>query len=231
MQFRDRQQAGRELGRALLGYVGVDALVLGLPRGGVPVAVEVAGVLEAPLDIWIVRKLGAPPQPELGMGAIAEGPAIYLDRDMIAILGLTERQVMDVVRREADEIRRRVALYRAGRPAPDLRGRTVILVDDGIATGGTTRAAIKGVRKRRAGKVILAAPVASPNAVAALRPLVDDLICPRQPYQLLAIGAWYEDFRQVSDAEVPRLLGLARARPHFRSDVAPGGVPEQERRA
>jgi putative phosphoribosyl transferase len=210
MQFKDRRQAGRQLGQALLEYVGASTLVLGLPRGGVPVAFEVARILEAPLDIWMVRKLGVPRQPELGMGAIAEGPAVHLDRDLVASAGLSAAQVMAVVHLEAAEIRRREALYRAGHPAPDVRGRTVILVDDGIATGGTIRAAIEGVRKRGARRVILAAPVASPEVVAVVRPLVDGLVCPFQPRDLFAIGAWYEDFRQVPDAEVRRLLGLAR---------------------
>lgn len=210
MQFENRTDAGRRLARALLTYAGRDVLVIGLPRGGVPVAFEVASMLLAPLDIWVVRKLGVPFQPELGMGAIAEGPALVLDRDLIARLGISSREVMEVVRREADEVRRRVGRFRGQRPAPEVEDRTVLVVDDGVATGGTTRAAIKGLRKRGAREVVLAVPVASPEVMWTLRPLVDDLVCLSQPRDLIAIGAWYEDFQQVSDAEVARLLEVAR---------------------
>ena len=212
MQFENRTEAGRTLGRALLTYAGRDLLVLGLPRGGVPVAFEVADMLAAPLDVWVVRKLGVPFQPELGMGAIAEGPAVYLDRDLVARLGLSSREVMDVVRREGDEVRRRVSRFRGARPAPEVKGRTVLLVDDGIATGGTTRAAVKGLRKRGATELVLAVPVASPEVISTLRPLVDDIVCLFRPRDLVAIGVWYEDFQQVPDLEVTRLLELARTR-------------------
>jgi putative phosphoribosyl transferase len=226
MQFENREQAGRWLGQALLDHVGQDTLVLGLPRGGVPVAFQVARTLDAPLDIWIVRKLGAPSQPELGLGALAEGPAIHLNRQLIADLGISDREVMQAVRREARELRARVARFRGARALPDLRGRTVILVDDGIATGGTTRAAIKGVRKLGAAQVIVAAPIASPSVIATLRPAVDGILCLSQPAEMFAIGAWYEDFRQVPDEEVNRLLGIAR----WRAEIAvargyPGAQP------
>lgn len=156
MQLENRTEAGRTLGRALLSYAGRNLLVLGLPRGGVPVAFEVADMLAAPLDVWVARKLSVPSRPELGMGAIAEGPAIHLDRDLIARLGLSSREVTDAVRREEEELQSRVSRFRGARPAPDVTGRTVLLVDDGIATGATTRAAILGLRKRGAPELVLA---------------------------------------------------------------------------
>lgn len=219
MQFQNRTDAGRRLGRALLSYAGRDVLVLGLPRGGVPVAFEVASMLGAPLDVWVVRKLGVPFQPELGMGAVAEGPALVLDRQLIADLGVATREVMAVVRREADELGRRVLRFRGDRPPPDVSGRTVILIDDGIATGNTTRAVIKGLRKRGAEQLVIATPVATPEVIARLRPLVDDVVCLSRPRDLIAIGVAYEDFRQVSDAEVARLVAAA------------GGEREDESRA
>jgi putative phosphoribosyl transferase len=219
MQFENRTDAGRRLGRALLTYAGQNALVLGLPRGGVPVAFEVASMLAAPLDVWMVRKLGVPFQPELGMGAVSEGPALVLDRHLVAELGISTHEVMEVVRREVDELRRRVVRFRGDRPPPDVRGRTVVLVDDGIATGNTTRAAVKGLRKRGAEQVVLATPVATPEVLASLRPLVDDVVCLSRPRALIAIGVAYEDFRQVSDAEVARLLAAARAEREAESRV------------
>lgn len=204
--FTDRRAAGRELARALIHHAGTNALVLGLPRGGVPVADEVARVLGARLDVWVVRKLGAPMQPELGMGAIAEGPAVVLDRSIVRGLGVSSGEIFEVARREMAEVRRRVERFRKGRDAPAIEGRTVILVDDGIATGGTTRAAIHAIRKRRPRRLVLAVPVASPDIVASLAQEVDELVCLFQPARMYAIGLWYEDFRQVSDAEVARIL-------------------------
>jgi putative phosphoribosyl transferase len=211
--FADRRAAGRALAQALIHHAGVNAIVLGLPRGGVPVADEVAGVLGGTLDVWVVRKLGAPFQPELGMGAIAEGPAVVLDRSIVRELGISRADLLEVARREMNEVRRRVERFRGGRAAPDLRGRIVILVDDGIATGGTMRAVIRAVKKRRPGRLVLATPVASPEIVAVLRREVDEVVCLHQPEMLLAIGLWYEDFRQVPDEEVVRILARAAHRP------------------
>lgn len=204
--FADRHDAGRMLAQALLRYAGTSPLVLGLPRGGVPVADEVARTLDGDLDVWVARKLGAPFQPELGMGAIAEGPAVVLDRSMVRMLGITRAQLLEVARREMGEVRRRVERFRGGRTPPDLRDRTVILVDDGIATGGTMRAAVRAVKKRRPARLVVAVPVAPPDTIAAIRREVDDVVCLHEPEALLAIGLWYEDFRQVRDDEVVRIL-------------------------
>ena len=204
--FADRREAGRLLAQALIHHAGTNALVLGLPRGGVPVADEVARVLGGTLDVWVVRKLGAPMQPELGMGAIAEGPAVVIDRSTVRLLGISSAQLLAVARREMVEVRRRVERFRGGRPAPALGGRTVILVDDGIATGGTMRAAIRAVKKRGPAQLVVAVPVAAPDSVATLRREVDEVVCLHEPEHLHAIGLWYEDFRQVPDEEVSRIL-------------------------
>jgi putative phosphoribosyl transferase len=209
--FADRRAAGQLLAQALLHHAGVNAIVLGLPRGGVPVADEVARVLGGSLDVWVVRKLGAPFQPELGMGAIAEGPAVILDRSTVRLLGVSSVQLLGVARREMEEVRRRVERFRSGRPLPELRDRIVILVDDGIATGGTMRAAIRAVRRRHPARIVVAAPVAAPDIVAALRREVDEVVCLHQPEDLYAIGLWYEDFRQVHDEEVVRILERSRS--------------------
>lgn len=212
MRFEDRHHAGRLLAKALAHYASRRPWVLGLPRGGVPVAYEVAETLGAPLDVCVVRKLGVPFQPELGMGAIAEGPSLWLNRDIVEMIRISDREIMRAVRREARVVRRRVALFRSGRPPPDVRDHVVILVDDGIATGGTTRAAIKAMRKRGARHLALAVPVAAPEIIQSLRPEVDDLVCLHAPRALWAIGMWYRDFTQVPDEEVIRLLERARGR-------------------
>ena len=207
--FADRRAAGRLLAQALIHHAGASAIVLGLPRGGVPVADEIARVLGGTLDVWVVRKLGAPSQPELGMGAIAEGPAVVLDREIVRLLGVNSSQLLDIARREMAEVGRRVERFRGDRPLPELRGRTVILVDDGIATGGTMRAAIRAVRRREPARLVVAIPVAAPDVVAALGQEVDEVVCLHQPRRVFAIGLWYEDFRQVSSEEVVRILDHA----------------------
>ncbi len=212
MMFDDRQQAGRMLARELSRYRGQSPWVLGLPRGGVPVAYEVAVALDAPLDVCVVRTLGVPFQPELGMGAIAEGPSLCLNADLIAMLRIPRRELWRAVRREAREVRRRVASFRRDLPPPDVRGRVVILVDDGIATGGTTRAAIRAMRKRGAGRLVLAVPVAPPSTLTSRRAEVAERVCLEAPASMYAIGMWYRDFRQVPDEEVIRLLDLRRSR-------------------
>ena len=208
--FADRREAGQLLGRALIHHAGTNAIVLGLPRGGVPVAAEVARVLDASLDVWVVRKLGVPSQPELGMGAIAEGPAAVLDRSIMQALGISQADLVVVAHREMDEVHRRAELYRGARPLPDLRDQTVILVDDGIATGGTMRAAIRAVKKLRPSHLVVAVPVATPSTIESLADDADEVVCLATPDNLYAIGLWYEDFRQVPDAQVVRLLREAR---------------------
>jgi putative phosphoribosyl transferase len=221
-QFRDRRCAGERLARSLAHYAGKHTVVFGLPRGGVPVADEIAKLLDAPLDVWLVRKIGMPIQPELGMGALAEGAALVLDPTIIRWSGATPHDVKDIVHRKAIEIRRRAQLYRGDAPAPDIHGKQVILVDDGVATGGTLRAAIRGARKRGAARVIVAAPVAAAEAVDILKAEADDLVCLATPRHLNAVGAWYQDFRQLAEYEVIEILAAARDRVLDRGKVRAG---------
>lgn len=211
MRFVDREDAGRQLAQLLIGYKKERPLVLGLPRGGVPVAYEVATVLDAPLDVWVVRKVGAPDFPELGVGAVAEGGMVYLNQETITQVGATDAEIQDIVRDKTAEVAQRVRLFRGDQPAPRIEGRTVILVDDGIATGGTVRAAVQSLRVANPGKVVLAVPVAASQSLEELSPLVDDVVCVHPTPALYAIGAWYDDFHQVPDADVVRLLETARA--------------------
>jgi putative phosphoribosyl transferase len=210
MRFRDRKDAGRQLASLLMGYRGESPLVLGLPRGGVPVAYEVARALGAPLDVWMVRKVGAPGQPELGLGAVAEGGALFLDRGMMRSLGFSEAEVMPTVEREAGEVSARVARFRGPHPAPDIEGRTVILVDDGVATGGTMRAAIGALRERHPRRIILAVPVGAVESLDSLSLEVDDVVCAHPAEFMMAVGEFYDDFSQTPDAEVQQLLARAR---------------------
>ena len=209
-RFADRAEAGRALAALLAGYRGDDVLVLALPRGGVSVAAPVADALGAELDVVVARKLGAPGQPEFGVGAIAEGDVRVLDEAAIAALRIGPEALRAIESLERDELLRRVERYRAGRPAPRVEGRVVILVDDGIATGGTARAAILHLRAQRPARLVLAVPVAPPDTLAALSPLVEEVVCPMRPLDFRAVGLWYERFDQVDDAEVARLLAAAR---------------------
>jgi predicted phosphoribosyltransferase len=195
VRFRDRREAGRKLASRLAGEAGPRTTVIGLPRGGVVVAAEVARALGAPLDVIVVRKLGHPSVPEFGLGAIAEGGVVYTS-------GGSLRGLEHVLRREADELERRVERYRGGRPPPDLRGRTALLVDDGIATGGTAHAAARAARALGAARVVVAAPVIAPSSVAALGGDADEVVCLASPESFGAVGAFYEDFAQVEDDEV-----------------------------
>ncbi len=211
-QFRDRRCAGERLADVLAQYAESDAVVFGVSRGGVAVADEIARALGAPLDVWLVRKIGMPIQPELGMGALAEGAALVLDQTIVKWSGATPSDVRTIVHRKAAEIRRRAQLYRGETPAIDVHGKIVILVDDGISTGGTLRAAIRGARKRGAARVIVAAPVVAAEAASILRIEADQLVCLASPRHLNAIGAWYQDFRQLSEDDVRVILAAARER-------------------
>lgn len=211
LPFSDRVEAGRllaaELGRRKLP---ANVIVLALPRGGVPVGLEVAKVLHAPLDVVVVRKLGVPWQSELAMGAIAGDSAQVLNDELIEDLRISPQEVDAVVAKERTEIERREKLYRAGLPAPDLHGRVVLLVDDGLATGSTMLVAVRYVRAFKPAKIIIAVPVGSSEACERLRKEVDDLLCLATPEWFMAVGEWFRDFRQVSDAEVQRLLEESR---------------------
>jgi len=208
--FRDRSAAGRVLGEQLRSYATkADLLVLGLPRGGVPVAFEIAAALDAPLDVFVVRKLGVPGQEELGMGAIAAGGVRVLDWATISALGITRGTIDDVAKREAHELLRRERQYRGQRQPPRMTGRTVMLVDDGLATGSSMRAAIDALRAYHPAKIVVAIPVAPAEVCEQLRPLVDDLVCAMTPEPFYAVGLWYEDFAPVSDREVRQLLARA----------------------
>ncbi len=206
LPFGNRIEAGRKLGGELAHCrAGEKAIVLGLTRGGVPVAFAVADRLRLPLDIVVVRKLGVPWQPELAMGAIA-GSALILDHPMIEELGIAEEEVQAVIEREEKEVARREALYRSGRAAPDLTARTVILVDDGLATGSTMVAAVRAVRASKPLRVIVAVPVGSLQACRRLQAEADDVVCLDTPEYFMAVGEWYRNFDQTSDNEVVGLL-------------------------
>jgi putative phosphoribosyl transferase len=209
MPFRDRREAGRRLAERLSGLRASSPLVLGLPRGGVPVAFEVANALGAPLDVLVVRKLGVPFQPELGMGAVGEDGVRVLNPDVLRQAGVTENQLAAVEARERAEVEERAVRLRRGRPAIPLEGRTVVIVDDGLATGGTARAAVQVARARGADRVILTVPVAPPETVAALRRDADDVVAVETPEPFFAIGGWYSDFSPTSDDEVVELLTVA----------------------
>lgn len=197
-------------GASLLSYKAAAPLVLGLPRGGVPVAFEVARALCAPLDVWVVRKIGAPSQPELAIGAIAEGGEVYLDPGIVAITGAAKEEVEDLLMLKSAEVHARCRLFRHGQPPPDVSGRTVILVDDGVATGATARVALRAIRRRGPNRLVLAVPVGASDSLESLRLEADELVCPMPEPDLFAIGPWYESFSQVSDEDVLDLLARAR---------------------
>lgn len=204
--FRDRRDAGRRLAAALTEYRDRAPLVIGLPRGGVVVAAEVAAELGADLDILVVRKLGAPGQPELGMGAIAEGGVLLLNKPLMRQLKVTREQLQGTIDSENEELERRMDTYRGDRPPVEVADRLVILVDDGLATGGTVRAAAGALQHLGAAGVVLAVPVGAPATVEQLEPLFDSVVCLEAPATFFAIGQFYEDFSQTTDDEVIALL-------------------------
>ena len=227
--FQDRSDAGRRLAEKLRGYAGrPDVLVLGLARGGVPVASEVARALDLPLDVFIVRKLGVPGHEELAMGAIATGGVRVLDSEMIRALRIPESSVAKVTSDEHRELERREEAYRRMRPTPDVRGKTVILVDDGLATGASMFAAVTALRKSEPAAVVVAVPVAAPDSCAAMHRIADDCVCVLAPRHFRGVGLWYDDFSQTTDAEVRlHLEDAARRRGTdlHRRDSAPVRTP------
>ena len=208
--FKDRRDAGRKLAQKLTAHAGKpNTLILALPRGGVPVAYEVALALNAPLDIFIVRKLGLPEREELAIGAIATGGVRVLNRDIIRMLGIPEEVINFVAKRELQELDRRERLYRGDRPAPDVRDRTVILIDDGLATGASMRAAIAGLRAQHPARLVVAVPTAAEDVCEAFRPEVDEIVCAITPEPFYGVGRWYDNFAQTTDEEVRVLLEQA----------------------
>jgi putative phosphoribosyl transferase len=224
MSFLDRSDAGRRLANRVLHLRGEDVVVLALPRGGVPVAAEVAQALGAPLDVIVVRKLGVPVQPELGMGAIGEGDVRIINPEVVAIAHVTDAEIATVERRERAELDRRARRFRGDRPRTPLAGRTAVIIDDGIATGSTARAACEVARAQGATRVVLAVPVAPPSACSALAAAADEVICLETPAHFLAIGEWYQDFSQTSDREVVSLLQRAAADRSPAGAVHPAGA-------
>jgi putative phosphoribosyl transferase len=211
--FKDRSQAGELLAERLveLGYdQQPNLLVFGLPRGGVPVAFQVARRLGAPLEVWVVRKLGTPGHEELAMGAIASGGGRVLNQEIVDSLQISAQAIAAVEQQELAELERRERLYRGQRPFPDLSGKTVLLVDDGLATGATMKAAIAAARQKKPARLVVAVPVAPPDTVAEIQSLVDEVVCLITPPFFQAVGLWYEHFPQISDEEVLALLQAAR---------------------
>ena len=210
MPFRDRAQAGDLLAKRLAEFAPEHPLVLALPRGGVPVAAPVARALHAPLDVIVARKLGAPGNEELGIGAVAPGGVRVLDERLIAALHVPPEHVARVTAKEQREVARRLMAYRGSPDPPDARGRFVILVDDGLATGVTARAALASLRQAGASRVVLAVPVGAADTVDALQPEADGIVCLECPLDFRAVGVWYDDFRPTSDDEVVDLLAASR---------------------
>ena len=208
LPYKNRSQAGRELATALQPYANrPDVLILALPRGGVPVAYEVAKALNIPLDLMLVRKLGLPGHEELAIGAIATGGIRVLNTEVIEGMAISEAQIERIAAAELQELRRREKAYRGERPNAEVQGHGVILIDDGLATGATMQAAIAAIRQQRPAEILVAVPVAPKDTVALLRDQADAVICPATPEPFLGVGRWYEDFTQITDAEVRDLLG------------------------
>lgn len=204
--YRNREEAGRHLAAALHDLAGPDTLVLGIPRGGVPVAAEVAGALGAELDIIVARKLGAPYQPELAIGAVTANGGLFIDHEMVRDLGVRESYLNEVTERESSVAHNREIHFRGGRPASRIEGRTVIVVDDGLATGATMRAAVRSIRKQHPARLVVAVPVGSEEACSSLAQEADDVVCPLMPEPFFAVGMYYRDFLPVEDDEVEDVL-------------------------
>jgi putative phosphoribosyl transferase len=210
MIYRDRHDAGRKLAKELIKYKDENPIIIALPRGGVVVGNEVAKMLDAPMDVIVVRKIGAPSQPEFGIGAIAPNGIQVLDTESIRLLGIPEDELEEIIEQETTEINRRIRLYREGLPKLDLSEKTVIIVDDGLATGVTARAAVLAVKQMNPKKIIFAVPVSSPVTAEKFRREVDEFVCLSEPPDFYGVGAYYENFKQVTDEEVIKLLQAAR---------------------
>jgi putative phosphoribosyl transferase len=211
--YQDRAEAGRRLAEKLMAYANrTDVVVLALPRGGVPVAFEVAEALNAPLDVFLVRKLGVPGHEELAMGAIAAGGVRVLNTEVVRLLHIPDEVIAAVAAREQQELDQRAKRYRNGRPALDVHGRTVILVDDGLATGATMRAAVQALRQQQPTHLVIAVPIAASSTCEELRAAGEEVVCAATPEPFYAVGLWYEDFSQTSDAEVRDLLAWSAER-------------------
>ena len=211
MKFKDRTEAGQILARKLTAYANcADVVVLALPRGGVPVAFEIATALNLPLDVFLVRKLGVPGQSELAMGAIANSGVRVLNQDLVRSLRLSDAVIDKVAAQEQQELERRERLYRDNIPIPLLHERTVIIVDDGLATGATMRAAIKAIRQQQPARIVVAVPISSPETCRDLAAQVEEIICVETPQPFCSVGLWYEDFPQTTDEEVRNLLKQAQ---------------------
>jgi putative phosphoribosyl transferase len=220
--YRDRREAGRYLAQKLADYADrSDVLVLALPRGGVPVAYEVARVLGAPLDVFLVRKLGVPGHEELAMGAIASGGLVLLNQEIVRALGIGSSLINEVISTQRTELERRDRQYRGDRPPPDVHGKTAILIDDGLATGASMRAAVAALRQQHPARIVVAVPIAAPSTCAEFRDEVDEIVCARTPEPFRAVGLWYEDFTQTTDDEVGDLLLWAREGRDTASPAAP----------
>jgi putative phosphoribosyl transferase len=204
--YPNRQSAGKQLAAALESHAKENPVVVGLPRGGVPVAFEVARHLRAPLDVFVVRKLGVPWQPELAMGAIASGGVLVRNEDVLRLLGGADQALARVEHEERLELKRRETLYRGSRPAVPIRDREVIVVDDGLATGATMKAAVLALRQAGAARVVVAVPVGPPDTCTELEELADQVVCLQRPIHFMAVGQWYEEFGQTTDREVQELL-------------------------
>jgi predicted phosphoribosyltransferase len=218
--FRDRRDAGRKLAQELKEYANrPDVVVLALPRGGVPVAYEVAKALKAPLDIFLVRKLGVPGHEELAMGAIASGGVRVLNDTVVDALNIPERLIDAVAEKEQRELERRERAYRGDRPKPEVRGKTVILVDDGLATGASMRAAVEALRAQDPARIVVAVPTAAPETCEAFEDTVEEVVCAETPQPFFGVGFWYQDFSQTSDEEVRTLLARAQS---FQTEATQG---------
>lgn len=209
--YQDRIEAGKKLATLLTAYAQRhDVLVLALPRGGVPVAYEVAHALHVPLDVFLVRKLGVPGQEELAMGALASGGIRVLNEDIVRRLGISAQIIDDITAREELELQRREKVYRDNRPFPELRGRIIILIDDGLATGATMRAAVRAVRQRQPAHIVVAVPVSAQSTALEMRAEADVVVCTYTPEPFFGVGAWYRNFEQTTDQEVRTLLEQAQ---------------------